>query len=108
VLHRQKKFSSIHFVCGGRVYSVNQLRPQTPSTVDKLILDGNYACLSDSFSYHVMIMLPLTLAELLCDNTRLFISWQNLAFPLRFLSDGPGCGAFDPADFPSAKPKTLG
>jgi hypothetical protein len=30
-----------------------------------------------SFSYHVMITLPLTLAELLCANTRLFISWQN-------------------------------
>ncbi len=30
-----------------------------------------------TFSYHVMITLPLTLAELLCDNTRLLFSWQN-------------------------------
>ena len=52
-------------------------RPETPSTVDKLILDGNYVCVTCSFSYHVMITLPLTLAELLRDNTRLSIPCQT-------------------------------
>jgi hypothetical protein len=61
-----------------------------------------------TFSYHVMITLPLTLAELLCGNARLFISWQNPPIPLRFLSADPGCGDFDSAGSASANPLTLG
>jgi len=69
-----------------------------------MILDGNYACLSYSFSYHVMISLLLTLAELLCDNRRLFISWQNPPIPLRFVSADPGCGVSDAVGFRMACP----
>ena len=37
------------------LFLASQSRPQTPSTVDKLILDGNYASISDSFSSYVML-----------------------------------------------------
>ncbi len=43
-------------------------------------------------------------AELLCDDTRLFISWQNPPIPLRFLSPDTGCGDSGSSGFPSANP----
>jgi len=46
--------------------------------------------------------------ELLCDNTRLFIPWQNPPIPLRFLSSDPGCGDFDPAKFSERKSAVRG